>query len=63
MNCNTQLGVAYTFAEGTLDPTVNVTDKGIKEHLSQDGPLKDITCYLPPAGHRATDCSSLAVAI
>ena len=32
VDCNTQLDVTYKLAEGALDPTVDVTDKDVKEH-------------------------------
>ncbi|KAK4817066.1 hypothetical protein QYF61_027095 [Mycteria americana] len=43
VNCTTQLGVIYKFAEGALDPTVYVIDEDIKQYWSQYRPLRDTT--------------------
>ncbi|KAK4825361.1 hypothetical protein QYF61_026880 [Mycteria americana] len=42
VNHTTQLGIVCKLAEGALDPTVYVTDEGIKQYWSQ---------YCPPEGH------------
>jgi len=34
VDCTTQLGIIHKLAEGLLDPTLSVTDEGIKEHWS-----------------------------
>ena len=43
VKCTTQLGVISKPAEGTLNPTVYVTDKGAEGHTSQGRPLRDTT--------------------
>ena len=58
----TQLGVISKFAEGALDSIVNVIDKDVKEHQSQDRPLGDATCYRPPPGHGTIDHHPLSAA-
>ncbi len=55
VNRTTQLGVVSKFAEGALDSVVDVIDKDVKEHRSQDRPLGDATRYRPPPEHRTID--------
>lgn len=45
IKCTTQLGAVHILTEGTLSPTVYVTDKHIKEYWSQDANLGDTTHY------------------
>ena len=63
VNCTTQLGVISKLAEGTLNPTVLVIDKDVKEHWSQEGPLGDASHHQPPSGLRAIDNNLLATAV
>ena len=35
VDCTTEFGVIHRFAEGALNPTVNVTHEDIKKHQSQ----------------------------
>ena len=35
VNCTTQFDVIHKFAEGSLNPTVNIIDEDIKQHQSQ----------------------------
>ena len=41
INCMTQLGVIWKLAEGALNRTVCVINKGIEQYQSQYGPLRD----------------------
>ena len=43
IDCNAQLGVIHKLAGGALDAIVYVTDKDVKEHWSQDRPLRAST--------------------
>jgi len=63
INCTTQLGVVFKFAEGALDPIIYVIDKDIKGYQSQDGLLGHTTHHQPPPGHRAIDHNLLDVTI
>lgn len=45
VDCSTELGVIHKLAEDTLNPTVSVTDEGIKQQQPQYRPLRDITCH------------------
>ena len=58
IDCTTEFGVICKLAEGTFDPTVYVIDKDMKQHRSQDGPLRDTSLHQPPPGHRALDTKS-----
>ena len=49
-----QLSVISKLVEGALDLTVYVV-KDIKEHLSQDKPLRDTTCLCSPPEYIAID--------
>ncbi|GAB0191166.1 hypothetical protein GRJ2_001581900 [Grus japonensis] len=55
----TQIGVISKLAEGTLDPTVHVANKDVKQCLSQYQPLRNATCHWSPLGHKAIDHNSL----
>ena len=46
-----QLVVISKLAEGTLEPTVDVTDEDTKEYQSQHGPLGDTTRHRCPSRH------------
>ena len=43
-NCTTLLDVISKLAEGTLNPTVCVSDKDVEQYWSQEAPLWDMTC-------------------
>ena len=43
IDCTAQLGVIRKLAGGALDAIVYVTDKDVKEHWSQDRPLRAST--------------------
>ncbi|XP_048790014.1 uncharacterized protein LOC125688256 [Lagopus muta] len=62
INRTTQLGVVSKLAEGALNSLIDVINKDVKEHRSQDRPLGDTTCYRPPPGHRAIDHHPLSAA-
>lgn len=47
----TKLGVIQKLAEGTLNPSVYVTDENIKYYLSHYKLLRDMTCYCFLFGH------------
>jgi len=51
INGNTQFGVICKLSDGSLNPTVYVTDEGIKQCLSQYRPLRDTICYWFPLGY------------
>lgn len=53
--------VISNLTEGALNPII--TDKGIKEHWSQNGIPEDTTCDRPSPRHRTTDHNTLAVTI
>ncbi|KAJ7399479.1 testosterone 17-beta-dehydrogenase 3-like [Pitangus sulphuratus] len=58
-----QLYVICKLAEGTLNPTVCVIDKDIKEHQSQDRALRDTIRHQPLRGYRVINHSSLSASI
>ena len=60
IDCTTQLGVICKLAEGSLDPTVYVIDKDIKQYQTQNRPLRNTTHHRPPPGHRAIDHQPLS---
>ena len=61
VNCTTQFGVISKLAEGALDSIVDVIDKDVKEHRSQDRPQEDTARYWPPPGHGTVDRHPLSV--
>ena len=54
--------VISKLSEGALNSIIDVIDKDVKEHRSQDRPLGDATCYWPPPGHRTIDHQPLSMA-
>lgn len=56
-----QLNIIQKLAECALNPTIQ--DKDVKEHLSQDGPLRNTTHDQPQSGHTAIDNNSLTGSI
>ncbi|KAK4827889.1 hypothetical protein QYF61_022312 [Mycteria americana] len=51
VNRTTQLGVVSKLAEGALNSTVHVTNKGVKQRRSQYRPLRNATRHWSPLGH------------
>lgn len=65
---STQLCVISVLAEGALDLTLCVFDKGFKMHQSQEisshsDKSRDTNCHWLPPGNRAIDHNSLSVSI
>ncbi|PKU47931.1 hypothetical protein llap_1781 [Limosa lapponica baueri] len=59
----TQLGVICKFAEGALDPLVQIIDKDVEENLPQYQALGDITRDRPPTGFNSIHHHSLGPAL
>jgi len=62
-NCTTQLGVSSKLLDGTLNPSVSVTDKDVEEPWSQDRSLGNTICDQPLLGRRAVDNSPPAATV
>ena len=60
--CTTQLGAISKLAEGALNYVIDVIDKDVKEHQSQDRCPGAAACYQPPPGHRTINHHPLSAA-
>lgn len=61
VDCTTQLGIVSKLAEGAVDSTVHVTNKGVQQLWYQCLSLQNTAHYWSPLGHQAVDHNSLNV--